>query len=116
LITTREQYTSAIAEAKQAAAAYYTSGESSLDDPSYDALVQDIAACERAHPDWVNIASPTGKIAAGVVTGDVQHTVPMLSLDNVFTAKAIALAIPVITPEEFAERVSALVGGAESLA
>jgi DNA ligase (NAD+) len=90
LITTREQYTAAVADVSKAAAAYYTFGDSPLDDPTYDALVQDIAACERAHPDWVVAASPTGKIAGGAVTGDVPHTVPMLSLDNVFSSDGLA--------------------------
>jgi DNA ligase (NAD+) len=35
-------------------------------------------------------ASPTGKVAGGAVSGDVPHTVPMLSLDNVFGAGQLA--------------------------
>jgi DNA ligase (NAD+) len=34
--------------------------------------------------------SPTGKVAGGAVVGDVPHTVPMLSLDNVFSAEDLA--------------------------
>ncbi|WP_414719759.1 NAD-dependent DNA ligase LigA [Streptomyces sp.] len=80
-------YAAAVEEAKRAAAAYYTAGESSLDDDAYDRLVRGIAAYEEEHPQEVLDASPTGKVAGGAVSGDVPHTVPMLSLDNVFSTE-----------------------------
>jgi DNA ligase (NAD+) len=79
-------YRQAVAEAVAAAAAYYNDGSTALDDDAYDQLVRRIAAYEDAHPDQVAPDSPTGKVAGGAVTGDVPHTVPMLSLDNVFSA------------------------------
>ncbi|MFJ8858876.1 NAD-dependent DNA ligase LigA [Streptomyces sp. NPDC102451] len=80
-------YAAAVEEAKRAAAAYYTAGESRLDDDAYDRLVRGIAAYEEQHPQEVLDASPTGKVAGGAASGDVPHTVPMLSLDNVFSAE-----------------------------
>ncbi|MEU1212088.1 NAD-dependent DNA ligase LigA [Streptomyces sp. NPDC005791] len=80
-------YAAAVEEAKRAAAAYYTAGESTLDDDAYDRLVRGIAAYEEEHPQEVLDASPTGKVAGGAASGDVPHTVPMLSLDNVFSAE-----------------------------
>ncbi|MFC9946296.1 NAD-dependent DNA ligase LigA [Streptomyces pratensis] len=80
-------YAAAVEEAKRAAAAYYTAGESTLDDDAYDRLVRGIAAYEEEHPQEVLDASPTGKVAGGALSGDVPHTVPMLSLDNVFSAE-----------------------------
>ncbi|MES9506616.1 NAD-dependent DNA ligase LigA [Streptomyces sp. NPDC000609] len=80
-------YAAAVEEASQAAAAYYATGESTLDDDAYDRLVRGIAAYEQEHPQELLDASPTGKVAGGAVTGDVPHTVPMLSLDNVFSAE-----------------------------
>ncbi|MDX3684186.1 MULTISPECIES: NAD-dependent DNA ligase LigA [unclassified Streptomyces] len=80
-------YAAAVEEAKRAAAAYYTAGESRLDDDAYDRLVRGIAAYEEEHPQEVLDASPTGKVAGGAASGDVPHTVPMLSLDNVFSAE-----------------------------
>src|SRR6478735_6266956 len=80
-------YAAAVEEASQAAAAYYATGESTLDDDAYDRLVRGIAAYEEAHPQDVLAASPTGKVAGGAAGGDVPHTVPMLSLDNVFSAE-----------------------------
>lgn len=78
-------YAQAVEEAVQASAAYYEGGTSPLDDDAYDRLVRGIAAWEAEHPDGIRPDSPTGKVAGGAVVGDVPHTVPMLSLDNVFS-------------------------------
>ncbi|MFE7576251.1 NAD-dependent DNA ligase LigA [Streptomyces sp. NPDC057521] len=83
-------YAAAVEEAAQAAAAYYATGESTLDDDAYDRLARGIAAYEKEHPQEVLPASPTGKVAGGAALGDVPHTVPMLSLDNVFSAEQFA--------------------------
>ncbi|MEV0223148.1 NAD-dependent DNA ligase LigA [Streptomyces sp. NPDC050704] len=79
-------YAQAVEDAVKAAAAYYASGTSVLDDDAYDRLVRGIAAWEAEHLDQVLPDSPTGKVAGGAVEGDVPHTVAMLSLDNVFSA------------------------------
>ncbi|WP_066949510.1 NAD-dependent DNA ligase LigA [Microtetraspora fusca] len=84
------EYAEAVRVAVDAAAAYYGAGDSALDDDAYDRLVRGIEAYEAAHPDQVLPGSPTGKVAGGAVTGDVPHTVPMLSLDNVFSAEELA--------------------------
>lgn len=79
-----ERYRVAINEIRSAAIAYYA-GDLAVDDATYDALVARVAATEAAHPDWAQPDSPTTTIAAGVVSGgDVEHSVPMMSLDNVF--------------------------------
>jgi DNA ligase (NAD+) len=78
-------YAQAVEDAVKASAAYYAGGTSVLDDDTYDRLVRGIAAWESTHPDEVLPDSPTGKVAGGAVEGDVPHTVPMLSLDNVFS-------------------------------
>ncbi|MGW1890590.1 NAD-dependent DNA ligase LigA [Streptomyces sp. NPDC002004] len=80
-------YAQAVEDAVRAAAAYYAGGTSPLDDDAYDRLVRGIAAWEVEHPDQVAPHSPTGKIAGGAAEGDVPHTEPMLSLDNVFSAE-----------------------------
>ncbi|MGI5487798.1 NAD-dependent DNA ligase LigA [Microtetraspora malaysiensis] len=84
------EYAEAVRVAVDAAAAYYGAGDSAVDDDAYDRLVRGIEAYEAAHPDQVVPGSPTGKVAGGAVTGDVPHTVPMLSLDNVFSAEELA--------------------------
>ncbi|MFI6740493.1 NAD-dependent DNA ligase LigA [Nonomuraea sp. NPDC050451] len=83
-------YAEAVQLAVDSAAAYYADGTSTLDDDAYDRLVRGIQAYEEAHPEAVLPSSPTGKVAGGAVVGDVPHTVPMLSLDNVFGAEQLA--------------------------
>ncbi|MDN3353782.1 NAD-dependent DNA ligase LigA [Actinomadura sp. DC4] len=82
-------YRQAVAEAVAAAADYYGDGSTPLDDDAYDRLVRRVAAYEEEHPDAVAPDSPTGKVAGGAVSGDVPHTVPMLSLDNVFSPEQL---------------------------
>ncbi|WP_431915419.1 NAD-dependent DNA ligase LigA [Nonomuraea jabiensis] len=83
-------YAEAVQLAVDSAAAYYADGTSALDDDAYDRLVRGIQAYEEIHPEAVLPSSPTGKVAGGAVVGDVPHTVPMLSLDNVFGADQLA--------------------------
>ncbi|MEU6998987.1 hypothetical protein [Nonomuraea sp. NPDC046570] len=83
-------YAEAVQLAVDAAAAYYGAGDSPIDDDSFDRLVRCIEAYEAEHPDLVLPASPIGKVAGGAVVGDVPHTVPMLSPDNVFSADQLA--------------------------
>ncbi|GAA4563891.1 NAD-dependent DNA ligase LigA [Planotetraspora kaengkrachanensis] len=82
-------YAEAVQIAVDSSAAYYADGTSTLDDDAYDRLVRGIQAYEEAHPESVLPSSPTGKVAGGAVVGDVPHTVPMLSLDNVFGAEQL---------------------------
>ncbi|MFF4098808.1 NAD-dependent DNA ligase LigA [Streptomyces sp. NPDC001903] len=83
-------YVEAVTTAVAASAAYYGDGTTPLGDDEYDGLLRAIAAYEEAHPDEVLAESPTGKVAGGAVQADVPHSVPMLSLDNVFDADELA--------------------------
>ncbi|WP_199486725.1 NAD-dependent DNA ligase LigA [Actinomadura logoneensis] len=89
-ISDEAAYAAAVQTALDASAAYYGDGTSALDDDAYDRLVRGIAAYEEAHPELVRADSPTGKVAGGAVVGDVPHTAPMLSLDNVFGPEELA--------------------------
>ncbi|WP_042381173.1 NAD-dependent DNA ligase LigA [Streptacidiphilus melanogenes] len=83
-------YLETVAQARKAADAYYGSGESGLDDETYDRLLRGITAWEEEHPGQVASDSPSRQVGAGVTTGDVMHTVPMLSLGNVFSDEELA--------------------------
>jgi DNA ligase (NAD+) len=86
-LASREDYDSAVNEVLAACAAYYGEGTSPLDDAAYELLADRIRDYELEHPEEVREDSPTGKVGGGAApTGDVAHTVPMLSLDNVFSA------------------------------
>src|SRR5262249_45698215 len=83
---TIEDYREAIATIRSAAAAYYKSTDLAMDDASYDALVARVRATEAVNPTWSGGESVVDTIAAGAAAGgDIAHTAPMLSLDNVFT-------------------------------
>ncbi|MFE4973557.1 NAD-dependent DNA ligase LigA [Kitasatospora sp. NPDC056651] len=82
-------YADAVTIAVQAAAAYYADGSTPLGDDEYDTLLRAIAAYEDAHPGQALPHSPTGKVAGGAASGDIPHSVPMLSLDNVFSAEEL---------------------------
>ncbi|GLF98038.1 NAD-dependent DNA ligase LigA [Streptomyces yaizuensis] len=89
-LTSTDDYNAAVEAALSANAAYYTDGTSALDDPSYDALIRQLQDYEDHHPEHIRSDSPVGKVGGGAApTGDVAHTVPMLSLDNVFDAEGL---------------------------
>lgn len=82
---TRDAYAEGIDQVRAAAAAYFAGSDLVLDDATYDALIARLNATESHHPEWRADDSPTGTVAAGMgVQGDVEHTSPMLSIDNVF--------------------------------
>jgi DNA ligase (NAD+) len=82
---TQGEYLDAVAQATAAASAYYTSEDIVMDDGAYDALVRSIAKAQETHPEWSGGQDITTAVAAGVASGDVAHTVPMLSLENTFS-------------------------------
>lgn len=84
---TRDEYRSAVEQARSAAAAYYAGEQSPLDDADYDALYARIVASEREHPQWRTADSPTAVV--GTVGGDVEHSSPMLSIGNVFNSEGL---------------------------
>ncbi|MFE5210981.1 NAD-dependent DNA ligase LigA [Streptomyces sp. NPDC056600] len=94
-LTTPAQYEAAIARVRAAAQAYYggdgdIAAESVMDDATYDRELLAVAAYEEAHPGQAAADSPTHQVAAGAApVGDVAHTVPMLSLDNAFSAEQL---------------------------
>lgn len=82
---TAEQYLDAVTRAAEAARAYYEGdGTITMDDATYDQLVRDIVATEQTHPQW-RVDNQLTAVAAGTGGGDVPHSIPMLSLDNVFS-------------------------------
>lgn len=85
-IESRYDYIAACERLQAASAAYYSGAGIVMDDASYDQMWRDVEATEAAHPEWSTGGPVTGKVAGGAVSGDVPHSKPMLSLDNVFSA------------------------------
>ena len=77
---------------------YYVLDDPKLSDRDYDALYRQLVELEAAHPELTTPDSPTQRVG-GAPRGDlknVEHVVPMTSLDNTYTEDEL---------EEFARRV-----------
>ena len=66
---------------------YYNQDAPEISDYEYDQLMQELKAAEKEHPEWVDPDSPSQKVG-GTVKREagvkVTHTVPMLSIEDVF--------------------------------
>jgi len=64
---------------------YYLLDAPKIDDLAYDALMRELQAIEREHPEWITPDSPTQRVGGKAKDGfaKVAHSRPMLSLDNV---------------------------------
>jgi DNA ligase (NAD+) len=65
---------------------YYVLSDPEISDVEFDALMAELQALERQHPDLVTPDSPTQRVGGRPVEGfaTVEHSVPMLSLDNTY--------------------------------
>jgi len=67
---------------------YYVLNQAVVSDGTYDALFSELKQIEQAHPDWITPDSPTQRVSEQPVPGftTVDHAVPMLSIDNTYSA------------------------------
>ena len=67
---------------------YYVLADPEVPDAEYDRLMGELRALEVAHPQLVTADSPTQRVSGEPSRefGSVEHRVPMLSLDNAFSA------------------------------
>lgn len=65
---------------------YYVLDNPSIPDADYDALFKQLQQLEQQFPELVSVDSPTQRVGAKPLDkfGQVQHQLPMLSLDNAF--------------------------------
>jgi DNA ligase (NAD+) len=65
---------------------YYVLDAPTIGDTDYDNLYRQLIALETSHPEWITHDSPTQRVGHTPSTAfqEIHHTVPMLSLDNVF--------------------------------
>ncbi len=82
---------------------YYVDAQPEISDREFDTLLQRLIALEESHPEFQTPDSPSQKVGGMPIQGfaTVEHRVPMLSIDNVFTQAGI---------EEFNNRVCKLAG------
>lgn len=71
---------------------YYVLDDPIISDPEFDKLFQRLKKLEAEHPELITPDSPTQRVGAPPVKefAEVQHEVPMLSLDNAFAEEDIA--------------------------
>ncbi len=65
---------------------YHTLDQPGISDAEFDRLFRDLKALEQEHPDLISDDSPTQRIGSTPLSAfsQVQHELPMLSLDNAF--------------------------------
>ena len=65
---------------------YYVLDDPDVPDAEYDRLYNQLLALEEKHPDLITTDSPTQRVGSTPLTAfdQIQHQMPMLSLDNVF--------------------------------
>ncbi len=66
---------------------YYVLDDPDVPDVEYDRLHKQLVALEEIHPELITSDSPTQRVGAKPLTAfeQIQHQMPMLSLDNVFS-------------------------------
>ena len=75
------------AELGRHAHAYYVLDNPTLPDAEYDAMFRELQALESAHPELISPDSPTQRVGGAPLPefSQVQHAVPMLSINNGFS-------------------------------
>jgi DNA ligase (NAD+) len=67
---------------------YYVLNQPKISDRQYDALFAELKALEQANPQLITLDSPTQRVSERPLEGfaTVRHAVPMLSIDNTYSA------------------------------
>lgn len=64
--------------------AYYDEDAPIISDAAYDTLTQRLRQLEEEHPELASSSSPTQQVGGHAMFGAVHHTVPLLSLKDIF--------------------------------
>jgi DNA ligase (NAD+) len=82
---------------------YYVLAQPVISDRAFDALLKELEALEKAHPDLASPNSPTQRVGGDITKGfpTVPHRYPMLSLGNTYSREEV---------EEFVARVEKAIG------
>jgi DNA ligase (NAD+) len=72
---------------------YHLEGRPEISDAEYDRLFRELQELERVHPELVSPDSPTQRVGAPLPEGKgfarVEHAVPMLSIDSLFSGEEV---------------------------
>src|SRR5579863_5269701 len=71
---------------------YYVMDAPEISDAEYDTLMNELKKLEAAHPELITADSPTQRVGGKPAEGfkKAQHSRPMLSLDNAYSAEELA--------------------------
>jgi DNA ligase (NAD+) len=85
-LTDQQQLLKLKQQLEQYAHEYYVEDAPTVPDSEYDRLMQELVTLEQANPQWLTADSPSQRVGGEALSAfsQVQHEVPMLSLDNVF--------------------------------
>ncbi|MEY2785034.1 MAG: hypothetical protein RL277_1244 [Planctomycetota bacterium] len=87
------QHADLCAEIRRHDRLYYVESQPEISDKEYDQLFTRLKRLEAEHPELVTPESPTQRVGAPVPEGKgfriVQHQVPMLSIDSLFSAEEV---------------------------
>ncbi len=89
---------------------YYVEDRPEITDAEYDALLRELIALEKAHPELVTPDSPTQRVG-GTPAGElpsVRHEIPLLSLENAYSPEELEAWVKRVT-ERLDGRTPALV-------
>ena len=70
---------------------YYVLNDPFISDSEYDQLFRELESLEQKHPELITNDSPTQRIGATALEsfGSIQHSIPMLSLENAMDEKEL---------------------------
>ncbi len=70
---------------------YYTDAKPEISDQQFDTLLRELQELETAHPELITPDSPTQRVGGAPIEGfvQIQHTVPMMSLDNTYSEEEL---------------------------
>ena len=70
---------------------YYVEARPEIEDAEYDNLFRELELLEKRHPELDDPNSPTRRVGGAPLEGfrQVNHPVPMLSIDDVFTEEEV---------------------------
>lgn len=88
----QEQIESLRAAIRRHDALYYVHATPEISDLEYDRLMKQLQDLERKYPEYDSDDSPTRKVGGAPIAGfvTVEHRVPMLSIDNVYSEAELA--------------------------
>ena len=88
---TQSEYLKLIHEVQKHDRLYYVEHAPVISDYDYDMLYKKLEKMEKEHPEWIVPTSPTQRVLEKTTKGfkQVEHHVPMLSLDNTYKEEEV---------------------------